>query len=84
MYLKEFIIGCLRSNFFPKESTTYVVYLCTEINECYSSPCLNDGTCKDDINSYTCACVDGYTDLECSTGAGGVLTIPGPFVIILD
>ena len=39
-----------------------------EIDECGSAPCVNDGTCVNGINSYTCLCVAGYTDLECATG----------------
>ena len=42
--------------------------LVTEINECESSPCRNDGTCVDQIDAYLCSCVSGYTDPECSTG----------------
>ena len=40
----------------------------TEINECLSSPCVNDATCTDNVNSYTCTCVDGYTGTNCETG----------------
>ena len=39
-----------------------------EIDECASVPCVNDGTCVNGINSYTCLCVAGYTDLECAAG----------------
>ncbi|EDO38603.1 predicted protein, partial [Nematostella vectensis] len=37
-------------------------------NECQSSPCKNSGTCKDEDNGYTCACVPGFTDKNCETG----------------
>ena len=39
-----------------------------DINECSSSPCLNGATCTDAVNSYTCACVAGYTGTHCETG----------------
>lgn len=35
--------------------------LCEEnINECSSSPCLNQGTCIDGLAGYHCTCVKGY------------------------
>ena len=42
-------------------------HLLTEIDECLSDPCLNDGTCLDEINGYTCQCIDGFTDAQCQT-----------------
>lgn len=39
----------------------------TDINECLSNPCQNGGTCSNHINSYTCACVLGYTGTNCQT-----------------
>ena len=39
-----------------------------DINECSSNPCMNGATCTDAVNSYTCACVAGYTGLNCETG----------------
>ncbi len=39
-----------------------------DINECSSSPCVNGATCTDAVNSYTCACVAGYTGPHCETG----------------
>ncbi|KAL9970515.1 hypothetical protein ACROYT_G022902 [Oculina patagonica] len=31
-----------------------------DINECSSSPCLNDGTCVDDVNTFYCNCTSLY------------------------
>ena len=43
--------------------------LCTDINECASSPCKNGGRCVDGINGYTCNCASpGYTGAHCETG----------------
>jgi hypothetical protein len=35
------------------------------IDECAESPCLNEATCVDGINNYTCACQPGYTGRNC-------------------
>ena len=40
-----------------------------DIDECSSNPCLNGATCTDAVNSYTCACVAGYTGTHCETGS---------------
>ena len=37
----------------------------SDSDECVSSPCQNDGTCSDAVNSYTCICVPGYIGLNC-------------------
>lgn len=42
--------------------------LATDINDCGSSPCLH-GNCSDGVNRYECHCLDGYTGLNCETGA---------------
>ena len=46
----------------------HCLFLLTDINECLSSPCVNDATCTDNINSYTCICADGYTGTYCESG----------------
>ena len=35
------------------------------IDECWSNPCLNDGTCNDGDNGYTCYCSDGFCGDHC-------------------
>ena len=40
----------------------------TDINECVSLPCQNDGTCVDGANEYGCQCLPGWTGNECETG----------------
>ena len=42
-------------------STNYVL----ELNECSSSPCLNNGTCFSDLNNYRCECPVGFTGQNC-------------------
>ena len=35
------------------------------IDECDSSPCLNDGVCLDQVNGYDCQCASNYTGINC-------------------
>jgi len=44
------------------------VFSFVDVNECESNPCQNGGSCTDNVNSYSCACVDGYTGTNCETG----------------
>ncbi|KAK3598309.1 hypothetical protein CHS0354_029218 [Potamilus streckersoni] len=39
----------------------------TNINDCWSSPCLHGGTCIDSLSSYRCSCPPGYTGQHCQT-----------------
>ncbi|XP_054452999.1 coagulation factor IXa [Anoplopoma fimbria] len=34
-------------------------------NQCKSSPCLNQGSCKDHLGYYTCTCPSGFTGRSC-------------------
>uniref|UniRef100_A0A7N6AVX0 Sushi, von Willebrand factor type A, EGF and pentraxin domain-containing protein 1 n=1 Tax=Anabas testudineus TaxID=64144 RepID=A0A7N6AVX0_ANATE len=36
-----------------------------EVNECISSPCLNEGVCVDEVNKFTCSCASGFTGRLC-------------------
>ena len=40
---------------------------CSDINECASSPCQNEGICNDLVNSYTCTCPTRYKGEMCET-----------------
>jgi len=41
-------------------------YQCqTDWNECWSNPCLNEGTCHDGIATYTCSCLAGFSGSDC-------------------
>lgn len=49
----------------------------TNINECASNPCLNQGTCIDDVAGYKCNCLLPYTGIE------HALILPLSFFFIL-
>uniref|UniRef100_A0A3B4ZYT6 Coagulation factor IX n=1 Tax=Stegastes partitus TaxID=144197 RepID=A0A3B4ZYT6_9TELE len=34
-------------------------------NQCKPNPCLNEGSCKDQVGDYTCTCVSGFTGRNC-------------------
>ena len=38
----------------------------SDIDECYPSPCKNNGTCIDGVNNYTCACAPGFEGNNCA------------------
>ena len=40
----------------------------TEIDECLSLPCQNNGSCSDNINGYICSCVNGFSGDNCEIG----------------
>lgn len=40
-----------------------------EVNECISSPCLNEGMCVDEVNKFTCSCAAGFTGYWTETGS---------------
>ncbi|XP_056270868.1 sushi, nidogen and EGF-like domain-containing protein 1 isoform X4 [Pseudoliparis swirei] len=50
--------------------------ICEEINECLSQPCLNGGKCRNQVGSYQCECVDGYSGNRCQKGVNGCLSEP--------
>ena len=39
-----------------------------DIDECLSSPCLNNGTCEDRVNVYGCKCFSGFAGANCGQG----------------
>ncbi|XP_037874856.1 protocadherin-like wing polarity protein stan [Bombyx mori] len=43
-------------------------YMCdTEVDLCFSSPCVNNGTCVRREGGYTCVCAAGFTGVNCET-----------------
>ena len=49
-------------------SETILFSFISDINECESNPCHNGGICADNINSYVCTCLTGYTGTFCEIG----------------
>ena len=40
----------------------------SDIDECASAPCNNNGSCEDLTRGYRCTCEQGYTGVNCETG----------------
>eukprot|EP00494_Astrolonche_serrata_P031490 UN31759 len=38
---------------------------CVDVDECLDEPCGANGRCTDEINSYTCTCINGYSGGRC-------------------
>ena len=43
-------------------------HLFSEIDECASDPCQNNGTCEDNIGMFNCSCEPGYQGMVCEIG----------------
>ncbi|CAL8360875.1 unnamed protein product [Gadus morhua 'NCC'] len=43
--------------------------VCRDVNECASSPCLNGGSCSDEVNQFSCTCAKGWTGASCQNAA---------------
>ena len=41
---------------------------CTDIDECASQPCKNNGICTDQVNGFNCSCAPGFNGAQCETG----------------
>ena len=46
----------------------YIIYI-LDINECESNLCENSATCVDEVDGYSCICVDGYAGTYCRNGS---------------
>ena len=53
-------------------SRMFSSFLRADIDDCADQPCLNGGTCLDEVNDYTCICAVGYTGENCNIGKNGV------------
>ncbi|XP_032888855.1 coagulation factor VII-like [Amblyraja radiata] len=53
---------------FENESRTEEFWIkFTEGDQCSSSPCLNGGTCEDQLNRYQCWCTENFEGSNCET-----------------
>jgi len=62
---KSKILSRLKTNFWrrvsPPRPTGFSGSRCeVNINDCLSSPCLNNGTCLDQVDGYLCDCLSGF------------------------
>jgi hypothetical protein len=51
-------------------------WISCDIDMCASSPCENGGTCIDGLNSYSCVCVSGFNDVNCTTNINDCIPYP--------
>ena len=56
------VIQCDRSVNFPP------CPLNTDVDDCASHPCKNNGTCTDRVNGFKCSCAPGFNGTQCETG----------------
>ena len=40
----------------------------TDIDDCTSHPCKNNGTCTDRVNGFNCSCAPGFNGTQCELG----------------
>lgn len=43
----------------------FSLFFALEVDYCYDSPCLNNGTCRSLLNNYTCACTEQFQGKNC-------------------
>uniref|UniRef100_A0A3P8V1T8 Coagulation factor IX n=1 Tax=Cynoglossus semilaevis TaxID=244447 RepID=A0A3P8V1T8_CYNSE len=54
-----------RETFEDDEQTLNIcVWTSTDGNQCKPNPCLNQGSCKDNLGSFTCTCLHGFTGIK--------------------
>ena len=46
-------------------SELFLSFFFLDINDCESAPCLNGGTCLDEVNQYRCICAEGWEGPTC-------------------
>ena len=63
---QDIVLNCVNVTMAELKLINYHFY--TDIDECNSSPCLNNGICTDDVNGYTCKCLEGYSGEKCHKG----------------
>uniref|UniRef100_A0A8C8FMV0 Fibulin-7-like n=1 Tax=Oncorhynchus tshawytscha TaxID=74940 RepID=A0A8C8FMV0_ONCTS len=56
----------------------------SDINECASSPCLNGGTCVDEMNQFSCTCTKAFVTMTNTSSAtsSAATTISPPAVTV--
>ena len=55
----------------------------SEVDECASNPCVNNGTCHDGRGDFSCDCIPGYEGKTCADGENFCLVL-GDFKAVLE
>ena len=50
-------------------------YVCVDGNECFGIPCLNGGTCVDQLQNYRCECPRIFSGVNCEEDLASMLTV---------
>ena len=53
----------------------------TDIDECESTPCWNNGTCEDQVNGYICNCTENYVGDNCEYDVSTTLCNPVQYIL---
>ena len=61
--------------------TQFIGVVTSDIDECASRPCMNDATCVDGVDSYSCTCLAGYFGHTCDIGRFGLVELIFVFII---
>ena len=56
-----------------------MLFYFSDIDDCQTNPCLNDGKCVDGVNSYTCDCTHGFTGINCEISTKSCF-----YILIID
>ena len=56
-----------------------IVLFAVDFNECGSDPCMNEGACFDDVDSYSCQCQPGFTGTNCE----GDVTNRAAYIVVV-
>ena len=72
---RRIYVSYLKNSYFISTDTNFEIIikpiksiLISDIDECASFPCVNNGTCEDHMDGYICLCEAGYTGVNCETG----------------
>ena len=60
-----------RTNWSKRKGVFYMLILCAclpDVDECITSPCLNDATCVNREQGFLCQCTEFTTGLLCEEG----------------
>ena len=53
----------------------------TDIDDCASHPCTNNGTCTDRVNGFNCSCTPGFNGTQCEIGDDSDAKIIFPYIL---